>query len=61
MRRVASSLLTFSGRTKANEASLPPIVAQAVSVMFPGNETVYEGTIVELLASQRGSRSSDSE
>jgi len=56
VRRVASSLLKFSGRTKAEDASLPPIVEQEVSVMFPGNETVYDGTIVGLLASQRGRR-----
>ena len=56
MRRVPSSLVTLSGRTKTNDASLQPVVAQAVSVMFPGNETVYEGTIVGLLASQRGRR-----
>ena len=56
MRRVASSLIKFSGRTKIDDASPQPTVAQAVSVMFPGNETVYEGTIVGLLASQRGRR-----
>ena len=33
-----------------------PIVKLAMSVMFPGNETIYEGTIVGLLASQRGRR-----
>jgi len=56
VRRVASSLGKFSGRTKTDDASPQPTVAQAVSVMFPGNETVYEGTIVGLLASQRGRR-----
>ena len=56
MRRVPSSLVEVSDRTKTNDASLQPVVAQAVSVMFPGNETVYEGTIVGLLASQRGRR-----
>ena len=56
MRRVPSSLVKLSGRTKADDASPQPTVAQAVSVMFPGNETVYDGTIVGLLASQRGRR-----
>jgi len=56
VRRVTSSLIKFSGCTKADDASLQPIVEQAVSVMFPGNETVYDGTIVGLLASQRGRR-----
>lgn len=32
------------------------MVELAVSVMFPGNGTVYDGTIVGLLASQRGRR-----
>ena len=54
--RHTSSLVTLSGRTKTGAASLQPIVAQAVSVMFPGNETVYDGRIVGLLASQRGRR-----
>ena len=56
MRRVASSLVKLSGRTKTNDASPQPTVTQAVCVMFPGNETVYDGTIVGLLASQRGRR-----
>jgi len=56
VRRVASSLIKFSGRTKIDDASPQPTVAQAVRVMFPGNETVYDGTIVGLLASQRGRR-----
>ena len=55
-RRVPSSLIVLSGRTKTNDASPQPTVAQAVSIMFPGNETVYDGTIVGLLASQRGRR-----
>jgi hypothetical protein len=56
VRRVPSSLGKFSGRTKTDDASPQPIVAQAVSVMLPGSETIYEGTIVGLLASQRGRR-----
>lgn len=56
VRRVTSSLVKFADRTKGNDASLLPVVEMAVSVMFPGNETVYDGTIVGLLASQRGRR-----
>ena len=56
MRRVPSSLGKLSGRTKIDDASPQPTVAQAVSVMLPGNETVYDGRIVGLLASQRGRR-----
>ncbi len=50
------SLIKLSGRTKADDPSPQPIVELPVSVMFPGNETVYDGTIVGLLASQRGRR-----
>jgi hypothetical protein len=38
VRRVASSLIKFSGSTKTHDASLQPIVEQAVSVMFPGDD-----------------------
>ena len=55
-RRVPTSLVPLSGRAKTDHASPQPIVALPVSVMFPGNETVYDGTIVGLLASQRGRR-----
>jgi hypothetical protein len=41
---------------RADVASPQPIVAMLVSVMFPGNATVYDGTIVGLLVSQRGRR-----
>ena len=43
VRRVPSSLTALSGRAKTADASLAPVVQMAVSVMFPGNETVYEG------------------
>ncbi len=33
-----------------------PLVELAVHVMFPGNGTLYDGTIVGLLPSQRGRR-----
>jgi hypothetical protein len=56
MRRITSSLVKFPGRTKTDDSSPQPIVEQEVSVMFPGNETVYDGTIIGLLASQRGRR-----
>ena len=56
VRRVPSSLTALSGRAKTADASLQPLVQMAVSVMFPGNEAVYDATIVGLLASQRGRR-----
>ena len=40
----------------ADAGSPQPVVELPVSVMFPGNETVYLGKIVGLLASQRGRR-----
>ena len=51
------SLPNARGRAKtADASSQQPVVQMPVSVMFPGNATVYEGTIVGLLASQRGRR-----
>lgn len=49
-------LTALPRRAKTADASLQPVVQMAVSVMFPGNATVYDGTIVGLLASQRGRR-----
>lgn len=54
--RVPISLVTRLGGAKTADAPSRPVVQMAVSVMFPGNETVYDGTIVGLLASQRGRR-----
>src|SRR5689334_21866471 len=53
--RVPASLVKLPGRAKTADTSSQPVVQMAVSVMFP-NATVYEGTIVGLLASQRGRR-----
>ena len=55
-RKGTSSLVKFPSRMRADVDSPQPFVAMPVSVMFPGNETVYDGTIVGLLASQRGRR-----
>ena len=54
--QVPISIVTRPGRAKADHASSHPVVQMAVSVMFPGNAIVYEGTIVGLLALQRGRR-----
>ena len=55
-RRVPTSLVARFGHTTTVDASRTPVVQMTVGVMFPGNETIYDGTIVGLLASQRGRR-----
>ena len=55
-RKEIGSLVKFRSRTRADVASPQPVVAMPVSVMFPGNAMVYDGTIVGRLASQRGRR-----
>ncbi len=55
-RKVPGPLTALPGRATTADTSSQPVVQMPVSVMFPGNATVYEGTIVGLLASQRGRR-----
>jgi hypothetical protein len=55
-RKGPSSLVKFPSRIRADVDSPQPVVQMPVSVMFPGSATLYDGTIVGLLASQRGRR-----
>lgn len=55
-RKGTSSLVKFPSRMRADVDAPHPTVQMPVRVMFPGNDTLYDGTIVGLLASQRGRR-----